>query len=184
MANIVYIAQSLDGYIADSDGNLDWLNQIPNPENDDYGFSVFMNRIDALLMGRKTYETVIGFDVPWPYEKPVFVISTSMLTSVPAELHDKVCHICSPIEEAIESLHSKGFKNLYIDGGQTIQSLLAKDLIDELILTDIPVILGSGTRLFGEQFGESNKRLWLENIETKVLNNQLVQRHYLRKREA
>ena len=77
MTNIVYIATSLDGYIADKDGGLDWLNSIPNPENVDLGFANFMERIDALVMGRATFETVCGFDVEWPYPKPVFVLSNT-----------------------------------------------------------------------------------------------------------
>ena len=178
MTNIVFIAQSLDGFIADRNGDLDWLTQLPAQTDDDHGFSTFMTRVDALLMGRKTYETIIDLDVPWPYKKPVFVISSSMLTSVPTELKDKVCHISSSIEEAIVSLRIKGFKNLCIDGGQTIQCLLARDLIDELILTDIPVLLGGGASLFGNL----TKPLWFDHTETHVINEQLVQRHYLRKR--
>ncbi|MEX0272908.1 MAG: dihydrofolate reductase family protein [Flavobacteriaceae bacterium] len=65
--NSIFIATSLDGYIADKNGGLDWLHSIPNPDNDDMGFAAFNNNIDALVMGRTTFETVIGFDVPWPY---------------------------------------------------------------------------------------------------------------------
>ena len=77
MANFVYIAQSLDGYIADKNGGLDWLNEIPNPDNSDFGFAEFLNNIDAIVMGRKTFEQVMSFGV-WPYPKPVFVVSTSL----------------------------------------------------------------------------------------------------------
>ena len=69
MTNIVYIATSLDGYIADSQHSIDWLHQLPNPTHDDCGFANFMASIDALLMGRSTYDAVRGFDIPWPYEK-------------------------------------------------------------------------------------------------------------------
>ena len=82
MTNIVYIATSLDGYIADKEGGLDWLNCVPNPHQDDMGFVDFMNSIDALVMGRNTFETVCGFDMPWPYNKPVFVLSNT-LKSIP-----------------------------------------------------------------------------------------------------
>ncbi|WP_257283784.1 dihydrofolate reductase family protein [Endozoicomonas sp. SESOKO1] len=75
MTNIVYIATSLDGYIADKQGGLDWLHSIPNPEQDDFGFASFMNRVDTVVMGRITFEVVCGFDCPWPYSKPVFVLS-------------------------------------------------------------------------------------------------------------
>ena len=76
--NSVFIATSLDGYIADKNGGIDWLHSIPNPENDDMGYVEFNNEIDALVMGRTTFETVLGFDVEWPYDKPVFVLSNKL----------------------------------------------------------------------------------------------------------
>ena len=177
MTNTVYIARSLDGFIADSNGGLEWLHQVPNQEGGDYGFSEFIARIDGILMGRKTYESVIDFDVPWPYEKPVFVLS-STLTEVPGEFTDKVCIVNGAPDEVITSLNQRGFQNLYIDGGLTIQSLLSKDLIDELILTDVPVLLGGGVPLFGALV----QPLWFDHADTRVLGKQLVQRTYLRKR--
>ena len=78
MSNIVFIATSLDGYIADKDGEVDWLHFIPNPENLDMGYVDLIDRIDALVMGRKTFEKVCSFDCDWPYSKPVFVLSNSM----------------------------------------------------------------------------------------------------------
>lgn len=69
MKNIVYIATSLDGYIADRDGGLDWLHSIPNPDHSDFGWAEFMAGVDALVMGRTTFETVCGFDCDWPYNK-------------------------------------------------------------------------------------------------------------------
>ncbi len=177
MSNIVYIATSLDGYIADIHGELDWLHAVPNPEGDDCGFAAFMEAIDALLMGRTTYEVVSGFDIPWPYSKPVFVLSTT-LKEVPDKLKDKVEIINGSIEEVLSTMNGKGFNKLYIDGGRTIQSLMEKDLIDELILTRIPVVLGGGVPLFGKL----NKQQWFEHVETTIHIEQLVQSHYRRKR--
>jgi dihydrofolate reductase len=71
--NSVFIATSSDGYIADKNGGLDWLNTVPNPENNDMGYEEFNRGIDALIMGRKTFETVMELDIPWPYDKPVFI---------------------------------------------------------------------------------------------------------------
>jgi dihydrofolate reductase len=88
MVNYVYIATSLDGFIATSDGGLDWLDEIPNPGKSDYGYSDFMSGIDAIVMGRKTFEKVLTFDF-WPYDKPVYVPSSSKV-DVPKELEDKV----------------------------------------------------------------------------------------------
>jgi dihydrofolate reductase len=73
MANYVYIACSLDGFIAKPDGDIDWLINIPNPKNDDYGFSKYIENIDGIIMGRNTFETVVGFP-EWSYPKPVFVL--------------------------------------------------------------------------------------------------------------
>ena len=87
MTNYVYIATSLDGHIATSEGGLDWLNEVPNPEQSDYGFADFMSGIDAIVMGRNTFETVRSFGV-WPYERPVFVLSEN-LPEIPAELAGK-----------------------------------------------------------------------------------------------
>jgi dihydrofolate reductase len=78
MSNIVFIATSLDGYIADKNDGLDWLDSIPNPENMDMGYVDLIDRIDALVMGRITFEKVCGFNCEWPYSKPVFVLSNSM----------------------------------------------------------------------------------------------------------
>ena len=88
MANYVYIATSLDGFIADKDGGLDWLMEIPNPDKSDYGFAEFMNTVDALLMGRKTFEIVVSFG-QWPYTKPVFVLSNS-LKEIPDNFFDVI----------------------------------------------------------------------------------------------
>ena len=86
--NSVFIATSLDGYIADKNGGIYWLHSTPNPDNDDLGYGTFMTQIDALVIGRTTFETVCGFDMDWPYTKPVFVLSNSM-TSIPKEYKEK-----------------------------------------------------------------------------------------------
>ena len=78
MANIVFIATSLDGYIADKQGKLDWLYSIPNLDNADTGFSALVERVDALVMGRNTLEAVLSFNCDWPYKKPVFVLSNTI----------------------------------------------------------------------------------------------------------
>ena len=144
MANVVFIGVSLDGYIADRDGGLDFLQSVPNPEDDECGFPEFMDSVDALLMGRKTYETVLGFGGNWPYSKPVFVLSNS-LKSLPEHLNDKVELISGPVKKVVEQLNSRGFERLYIDGGMLIQSFLREDMIDELVISQIPMLLGGGS---------------------------------------
>src|SRR6187200_3312334 len=150
MSNTVYIATSLDGYIAREDGSFDWLMEIPNPNDSDYGFSVFLERIDGMVMGRKTFETVLGFS-EWPYPKslPIFVLSNS-LNELPAGLPAKVEIVRGELKKIMEMLRDRGINNLYIDGGKTIQSFLKEDLIDEMIITKVPILIGSGIPLFGK----------------------------------
>ena len=172
MANIVYIATSVDGYIATKDGGIDWLHEIPNPTGSDYGFSDFMNRIDALVMGRKTFETVLGFE-EWPYSKLVFVWSKT-LTSLDPDLKGKAELISGTARSVTQELRAKGFKNLYIDGGKTIQSFLNEGQIDELIITRIPVLLGEGTPLFVP----SERSCKLKAEKTDIYEGGLVKTHY------
>lgn len=175
MANIVYIATSLDGYIADRDGGLDWLQSVPNPDNLDMGWVDLIERIDAIVMGRNTFEKVCGFDCDWPYSKPVFVLSNSM-QSIPEGYEEKAEPINGPLSAVIEAIHQKGYQHLYIDGGVTVQSFLREDLIDEMIITVIPTLLGGGIPLFGEL----PEPMAFEYVKTDVYLNALVQNHYRR----
>lgn len=177
MANRVFIATSLDGFISDRDGALDWLHSVPNPDNLDLGYAPFMEQIDAIVMGRKTFETVCGFDCDWPYTKPIFVLSKS-LTSLPDEYTAKAELVSRPLTEVLSGLNRRGYQELYIDGGSTIQSFLKEDLIDEMIITILPILLGGGARLFGEL----SDSLAFEHVQTEVLLNSMVQNHYRRKR--
>ena len=177
MSNTVFIATSLDGYIADKDGGLDWLHSIPNPDNLDMGWENYIGRIDALVMGRKTFEKVCSFDCEWPYSKPVFVLSNSLKT-IPEGYEAKAEPIKGSLSKVIEKIHQRGYKHLYIDGGVTVQSFLKEDLIDEIIITTIPILLGGGTPLFGELSGQ----IEFEHVKTEVFLNALVQNHYLRKK--
>jgi dihydrofolate reductase len=175
--NKVFIARSLDGFIAGKNGEIDWLEMVPNPDELDLGFIKFMEGIDALIMGRATFETVCGFDGKWFYNCPVFVFSNT-LKSIPEKYIDKAELVNGSIEEVLETVHGKGYGRLYIDGGKTIQSFLVKDFIDELIITTIPILLGEGIPLFGGL----TRRFEFEHVESRVLLNQLVQDHYKRKR--
>lgn len=175
--NSVYIATSIDGYIADRRGGLDWLHAIPNPDMEDMAFTPFMESIDALVMGRVTFETVCSFDVDWPYTKPVFVLSNT-LTEIPQSHYDKAFLIQGSLKEIIDEIHQKGYHHLYIDGGSTVQQFLKEDLIDELIITTIPILLGGGSTLFSSTPSELN----FELVESHIYLGQLVQNHYRRKR--
>jgi len=176
MANIVYIATSIDGYIAKSDGGIDWLNEIPNPDGNDYGFFEFMKRIDGILMGRSTYEIVMDYE-KWFYPKPVFVLSNSW-TELPGKWAHKAQLVKGEIIEVVESLNRQGVNNLYVDGGKTIQSLLAADMIDEMIITRVPIVLGAGIPLFTPDLPE----LRFEHTGTETYHGGLVKSSYVRKR--
>ncbi|WP_419536319.1 dihydrofolate reductase family protein [Endozoicomonas sp.] len=177
MSNRVYIATSLDGFIADRNGGLDWLHSIPNSDGSDFGFAEFMASVDALLMGRNTFETVLSFDGAWPYTKPVYVASNS-LEMIPSDLDDKASLIQGTPGEILTTLNGRGLKNLYIDGGVTIQQFLQCDLIDEMIITTIPILLGEGIPLFTHLEHPQT----FEHQKTEVLLNSMVKSSYKRKR--
>ncbi len=178
--NKVFVATSIDGYIADKNGglswlNLDWLHVFPNPDNKGMGYDEFISDIDALVMGRITFETVMGFDVPWPYTKPVFVLSSTM-TEIPESHKHKAFLVKGELTEVLEQIHKKGYYKLYIDGGTTISNFLKEGLIDEMTLTTIPILLGSGHPLFHKL----PKHIKFKLIESKVFMNQITQNYYTR----
>jgi dihydrofolate reductase len=173
--NKVYIAASLDGFIADQNGSVDFLNSYPDIPGEDMGYNKFISSIDAILMGRKTFETVLGFGVEWPYHKPVFVW-TSTLTEVPSKLKGKVFLISGTLKQIISSLRELNHHSIYIDGGKTIQSFLQEDLVHEMTITTIPVLLGSGIPLFGDL----TSVLSFKCVSNSMYSNGLVQHTYLR----
>ncbi|HRF60252.1 MAG TPA: dihydrofolate reductase family protein [Fimbriimonadaceae bacterium] len=143
----VFIATSLDGFIARTDGSIDWLMEAQRsvPEGEDCGYEDFMEEVDVLVMGRNTFEQVATFD-PWPYgDLPVIVLSSQPMS----EPDSPTIRVCSagPIDLVAE-LEAAGYRNAYIDGGQTIASFLREGLIQEMTITTIPILLGSGRPLF------------------------------------
>jgi dihydrofolate reductase len=174
--NKVFIATSLDGFIADNKGSVDFLYKYPEPEGEDMGYYAFMSGIEALVMGRKTFETVLGFGIAWPYTKPVFVWSTQ-LKEIPETLEGKVHLIQGAPREITLRLHADGYHQLYIDGGQTVQSFLREGLIDEMIITVIPMVLGSGIPLFGEV----EVPVSFHCTESRAFSHGVVQSKYVRR---
>jgi len=146
----VFIATSLDGFIARNDGSLDWLNEANAsvPDGEDCGFQAFMDSVDALIMGCKTYEKVLSLG-EWPYGRtPVVVLSRNSISFSPS-VPDTVTHSSEPPRDLLERLLDGGAKHVYVDGGITIQRFLSEGLVDEITVTVIPVILGDGISLFG-----------------------------------
>ncbi|MFK8038147.1 MAG: dihydrofolate reductase family protein [Crocinitomicaceae bacterium] len=173
--NTVFIAKSMDGFIADRNGGMDWLQITPNPRGNDMGYQFFLDEMDAIVMGRKSYETILGFDIDWPYNIPVFVLS-STLTEVPSELQGKVHFANGQLKEILAGIHEHGFHNLYIDGGITIQNFLKEDLINELIITTIPILLGGGIPLFGDL----SVPIRFQCTGTKIFLDAVVQNHFVK----
>lgn len=173
--NIVFIAKSLDGYIAGPNGELDWLHAIPNPHNIDMGYNDLIEDIDAIVMGRTTFETVRGFRGEWPYTKHVFVLSNT-IKEIPQKLASRVSLAKGSPQEILRTIHDRGYFKLYIDGGRTIQNFLKEDLVDELRITTIPILLGGGFSLFGEL----NTPIKFNHIKSKIFLNHIVQNHYRR----
>ena len=166
----VFIATSIDGFIARPDGALDWL-----PDNcEPHGYEEFMDSVDALVMGRNTFEIVLSFGA-WPYgKKPVIVLSTTLQELKTPQ--DAVCHLMSGTpREIVNSLAQRGMNHLYIDGGVTIQGFLRAGMIQRLIITRIPVLLGSGITLFGTM----PQHIRLEHVATRSYPSGLVQSEYL-----
>jgi dihydrofolate reductase len=186
----VYIATSLDGFIAREDGTLDWLEGSSGGEEDagddvdasgsgagaeDYGFSEFLSSVDALVMGRGTYEFVAALDM-WGYgELRVVVLSTTLSAGdVAPHLEGKVEFLAMEPVDLVAKLGSEGVGHIYVDGGVTIQRFLRAGLIDELIISRMPVLLGSGIPLFGELSAD----VQLKHVETTSFESGMVQSRY------
>ena len=169
----VFIATSIDGYIAKKDGNIDWLVKFSPPTDDneekDCGFSKFFSTVDVLVMGKNSYEAVSHFD-PWPYKGKRVIVLSSTLQSVCNE-----AELCKDdIETLIKTLHADGIKHIYVDGGATISRFLNMNLIDRLIISIIPVVLGSGIPLFSNMTNDKLCQL----ISSRAFSNGLVQLQY------
>ena len=176
--NKVFIATSIDGYIADRNGGIEWLDTIPEINTIDSGYEAFTSEIDALVMGRATFDKVCSFDIDWPYQKPVFVVSSTM-KEIPEKLQGKAHLVKGNLNEILKQIHDRDCFRLYIDGGKLIQSFLKEDLIDEMVITIIPVLLGEGIPLFGEM----PKPLNFECKKSKLFLDAIVQNHFVRKRK-
>jgi len=166
----VFIATSLDGFIARPDGGLDWL---PPPEGEGHGYDAFMATVDALVIGRKTYETVLGMGGWFFGPKPVFVLSTRPLA--PAPLGAAVERMEGDPAKILSRLAARGIGHVYVDGGVTIQRFLEAGLIQRLVITRVPVLIGAGIPLFGPL----PRDIRLEHVGTRDVGAGLVQSEYL-----
>jgi dihydrofolate reductase len=165
----VFIAASLDGFIARPDGALDWLPDDPEP----HGYDEFMATIDAIVIGRNTFEMVMSFPA-WPYKTPVIVLTTQPSKVIPPV--GAACDVMDgPPADVVARLAERGMRHLYIDGGVTIQRFLDAGLIQRMIITRIPVLLGSGIPLFGPV----SRDIRFEHVATRTYKSGLVQSEYI-----
>lgn len=143
----LYIAISLDGFIARKDGALDWLEGIPNPDKLDYGYQAFYESIDTVLMGRLTYEEILGFDVDWPYgncQSVVFSRNADLKITTP-----QTQLVNGEIGSHVKELKQQTGKDIWlVGGGNLLTSFLNEGLVDEMIISIAPVIIGEGLPLF------------------------------------
>jgi dihydrofolate reductase len=178
----VYIATSLDGYIATPEGDINWLHTAGNTgadmsDNPDMGFNAYIDSVDCMIMGRKCMETISGFNIPsqqWPYgDTKIYVLSHSV-KEAPENLQDKVEMYSGDIKSLISQLERNGVKHAYIDGGTTITSFINLQLINEIIITKAPILLGKGIPLFGEL----SAVIKLINAEATAFKNDFIQMKY------
>lgn len=157
----VYIATSVDGFIAKPDGDIEWLHNPAYAGVPIAGLSYddFTATVDALVMGRNTFEKVLTF-ASWPYAETAVIVLSSRELHIPPALQGNVRHESGSPTELVNKLAQEGFKHLYIDGGITIQRFLQAGLINEITITRIPVLLGDGIPLFGS-FGAAELPLQL-----------------------
>ena len=146
----VYIATSLDGFIARTDGSIDWLMEANAgvPAGEDCGYAAFMSTINTIVMGRATFEQVLTFP-EWPFGSMPIVVLSRTLHALPVGVPETVRLSSASPRDLVAQLASEGVERVYVDGGKTIQSFLADGLITDLTITLIPVVLGSGLPLFG-----------------------------------
>jgi dihydrofolate reductase len=170
----VFIATSMDGYIARADGDITWLTSRPVPDGEDFGYAAFQDGIGAMVMGRESFEKVLTFP-DWPYNTPVVVLSrTPEKVTVPEALKASVRVTGKPPREVLEQLAADGVTRIYIDGGQTIRSFLAEGLVRRMIVTLIPVLIGQGRPLWGHGAGDMNLTL----VASRSWENGFVQVEY------
>ena len=168
----VFIATSLDGYIARPDGALDWLEAFQG--DGDNGYADFISSMDGIIMGRATFETVLGFG-EWPYALPVIVMSRTMTEAdLPAHVAGKVELAGDGPSDVVGRLGRRGWRHAYVDGGRLVQAFLREGLISDMAIFRMPILLGAGRPLFGPLAED----IWLETDGAAVLPTGAVRTDY------
>jgi len=178
----VFIAVSVDGFIARADGSVDWLETAGKPEAGMGGapyvdFASYMATVDCMIMGRKCMEMISSFNLrpdQWPYGSTRIIVLSRTAKEPPENLTGKVEMYSGSLPELVTQLDNEGYLHAYIDGGTTIQSFINLRLIDEMTITQIPILLGEGKPLFGRL----EKDVRLENVTSVTCPSDYVQIHY------
>lgn len=166
----VFVGVSVDGFIARLDGSFDFL---PADGGEPHGYTEFMATVDVIVMGRNTYDVVAKMD-PWPYGgKPVVLLSTRPLGPIPAGV--KIERMTGEPAEIVKQLEARGVKHAYVDGGITAQRFLRARLVQRLIITRVPVLIGTGIPLFGAVPSD----IRLEHLRTQTYKGGMVQSEYV-----
>lgn len=170
MKVVLYIAASIDGYIAAPGDDLSFLSMVEMP-GEDYGYAEFMRTIDKVIMGRKTYDWVVVNAPNYSHsDQETYILTRTSKASI-GNTH----FYNGDLQELVQTLKAKGGKNIFCDGGaETANALLRLGLIDEIVLSIIPIILGAGTKLFHEGIPERKLHL----LESKSYHSGLIQMHY------
>ncbi len=166
----VFIATSLDGFIAREDGALDWL---PAGGGEEHGYTAFMATVDAIVMGRNTFETVLTFDA-WPFREKLVVVLTTRPFEGPPPRNAVLEFMEGHPRRVLEQLAQRGIQHVYVDGGITVQRFLEAGLIQRMTITRIPVLLGRGIPLFGPLSHE----IRLEHLGTRSYAGGMVTSEY------
>ena len=168
---ISYVATSLDGYIAKLDGDISFL-LIVDKEGEDYGYADFLKTIDTIIVGRKTYDKILNMGFQYPNDKNVYVITRNERPD-----HKRLKFYSGSLKKLVSELKIQQGKNIFCDGGsEIINQLLMDNLINEFIISVIPIILGDGIPLFKNKIPEMNLKL----VNCQKFKTGLVQLHYIK----
>ncbi|MEM8908905.1 MAG: dihydrofolate reductase family protein [Bacteroidota bacterium] len=169
----LYIASSLDGYIAGPEGQVDWLDQLPNPNKIDYGYPEFYASIDTIIMGRKSYEAILGFDVPWPYPQCQTYVATRQANYLVKT--ERTAVLSGDLIAQTNAIQKSAQTGIWLLGGGALTAAyLNADLIDQLIIFIMPISIGSGIPLFPPTFQQKKWNL----IETTAFETGAVRLIY------
>ena len=172
----LFIATSLDGFIAREDGSLDWLVNIPNPSQTDHGYNEMIENTDVIVMGRKTYDEILGFGIEWPYGNCKTFVVTRKQDFIPSTSNTFFLNKIN--DEIIKFLKDQSSKNIWLaGGGSLVTQFLNHGAIDEMTISIVPIVLGKGIRLFADEPSETQ----FETVKTELFDTGIVNLVYRKK---